>query len=101
MRCCQDEAAQTQLFYLPKLKWWSVQERLCIHDAKEDGSRSYTYLDLCIYKYPEWPSHQDLATQVKISKSYARKAIIELEKTRSLSDPEATKSGEWREREII
>jgi hypothetical protein len=30
----------------------------------------YTYLDLCVEKYPERPTHQDLATQAKISKSY-------------------------------
>ena len=61
----------------------------------------YQYLDLGIDKYPERPTHQDLATQDKISESYARKLIIELENTGSLTDPEATNSEKAREREAI
>jgi hypothetical protein len=52
----------------------------------------YTYLDLCIKKCPKRPTHQDLATLAKISKSYARKVIIELENTGSQTDPKATNS---------
>jgi transposase len=52
----------------------------------------YQYLDLCLERYPEQPTHQDLATLAKISKSYARKVIIELKNTGSLTDPEATNS---------
>jgi hypothetical protein len=52
----------------------------------------YTYLDLCIDKYPKQSSHPHLlATQAaKISKSYVRSVIIELENTGSLTDPETT-----------
>jgi DNA-binding IscR family transcriptional regulator len=52
----------------------------------------YQYLDLCINYYPEYPAHQDLASLAKISKSYARKIIIELKNTGLLTDPEATNS---------
>jgi DNA-binding IclR family transcriptional regulator len=59
----------------------------------------YQYLDLCRDKYPERPTHRDLATQAKISKSYARKLIIELENTGLLTDLEATNSEKRREKE--
>ncbi len=52
----------------------------------------YQYLDLCISKYLARLTCQDLATLAKISKSYARKVIIELENTGLLTDPEATNS---------
>jgi hypothetical protein len=45
---------------------------------------SYQYLDLCIDKYPEGPTHQDLA--LLASKSFARKVVIELENTGWLTD---------------
>jgi hypothetical protein len=50
----------------------------------------YTYLDLGIDNYPERRTHRDLATQAKTSESNARRVIIELENTGSLTDPEAT-----------
>jgi transposase len=59
----------------------------------------YTYLQLCKDVFPQRPTHQDLATQARISKSYARKLIIELENTGSLSDPEATNSEKRRDKE--
>ena len=59
----------------------------------------YQYLDLCLDMYPQRPTHQDLATLAKISKSYARKVIIELENTGSLTDPEATNCEKRREKE--
>jgi hypothetical protein len=59
----------------------------------------YQYLDLCIDKYPQRPTHHDLATLAKISKSYARKVIIELTNTGSLTDPEATNSENRRQKE--
>jgi hypothetical protein len=59
----------------------------------------YQYLDLCINKYLERPTHQDLAPLAKISKSYARKVINELENTGLLTDPEATNSEIRREKE--
>jgi hypothetical protein len=59
----------------------------------------YQYLDLCIDKYSKWPTHQDLATHAKISQSYARKLIIELKNTGSLTDPEATNSEKRHEKE--
>jgi hypothetical protein len=76
-----------------------VPKRPRVHDAKEVGSWLYFYLDLIIDKYPEWPTHQDLATQANISKYNARKVIIELENTGSLTDPEATNLEKRREKE--
>jgi hypothetical protein len=52
----------------------------------------YQYLDLCLDCYPQRPTHPDLTTLAKISKSYARKVIVELKNTGSLTDPEATNS---------
>jgi hypothetical protein len=59
----------------------------------------YQYLELCLDNYPKQPTHGALATQAKISESYARKLIIELENTGSLTDPEATNSEKRREKE--
>jgi hypothetical protein len=59
----------------------------------------YQYLDLCIDKYPKQPTHLALATQAKISESYARKLIIELKNNGLLTDPEATNSEKRREKE--
>jgi hypothetical protein len=52
----------------------------------------YEYLDLCINQWPERPSQQQLATQAEVSPSTARKIIIELKNTGSLTDPELTNS---------
>jgi transposase len=59
----------------------------------------YTYLEMCKEMFPERPTQQDLATHAKISRSYARKVIIELENTGSLTDPEATNSEKRRAKE--
>mgnify|MGYP002176993848 FL=1 len=62
---------------------------------------SYTYLDLCYEKYPERPSQRELAARAKISTTYARKIIIELTNTGSLTDPEVTNSERIREKEKV
>jgi hypothetical protein len=49
--------------------------------------------------YPDRPTQQDLATKAKVSKSYARLVIMELENTGSLTDREATNSIARREKE--
>jgi hypothetical protein len=56
-----------------------VPERPHVHNAKEVGSHLYLTRFISIKNYPERPTHQDLATLAKISKSYARKAVIELD----------------------
>jgi hypothetical protein len=62
---------------------------------------SYHYLDLCHEKSPGRPSQRDLAVRAKISTRYARKVIIELTNTGSLTDPEVTNSERLREAEKI
>jgi hypothetical protein len=63
---------------------------------------SYMDLDLCYEKYQEeGPSQWDLASQAKISTKYARKVIIELTNTGSLTDPEVTNSERVREKDKI
>jgi transposase len=60
---------------------------------------SYLYLDLCYESYPERPSQRELAVRAKISSTYARKIILELTNTGSLTDPEVTNSERVREKE--
>ena len=60
---------------------------------------SYLYLDLCYESYPERPSQRELAVRAKISPTYARKIILELTNTGSLTDPEVTNSERVREKE--
>jgi hypothetical protein len=62
---------------------------------------SYLYLDICREMYPATPSQRDLASRAKISPKYARKIIIELTNTGSLSDPEVTNSDRIREKEKV
>ncbi len=62
---------------------------------------SYMYLDLCYEKYPERPNQRELAARAKISTTYARKIIIELTNTGSLTDPEVTNSERIREKEKV
>ena len=62
---------------------------------------SYLYLDLCYEKFPARPSQRDLASRAKISTNYARKVMIELTNTGSLSDPEVTNSDRIREKEKV
>ncbi len=60
----------------------------------------YTYLDMCIDQLPHgWPSQLQLATKAKICQSTARKIIMELENTGSLTDPGLTNSQNMRDRE--
>jgi transposase len=59
----------------------------------------HAYFDLCTRMYPDRPTQQDLATKAKVSKSYARLVIMELENTGSLTDREATNSIARREKE--
>jgi DNA-binding Lrp family transcriptional regulator len=60
----------------------------------------YEYLDMCIDQWPNGrPSQRQLATKAKISQSTARKIIMELENTGSLTDPELTNSEKMRDRE--
>jgi hypothetical protein len=62
----------------------------------------YLYLDLCYEMYPARPSQRDLASWAKISTFYARKVIIELTNTGSLSDhPEVTNWDRIREKEKV
>jgi hypothetical protein len=51
--------------------------------------------------YQATPSQRDLASRAKISTKYARKVIIELTNTGSLSDPEVTNSDRIREKEKV
>ncbi len=62
---------------------------------------SYLYLDLCYEKYPARPSQREFAARAKISTNYARKVIIELTNTGSLTDPEVTNSDRIREKEKV
>jgi hypothetical protein len=62
---------------------------------------SYLYLDLCYEKYLERPSQPKLAARAKISTTYARKIILELRNTGSLTDPEVTNSERVREKEKL
>jgi hypothetical protein len=52
----------------------------------------YEYLDMCIDLWPTRPSQRQLATKSKICKKTARRIIMELENTGSLTDPELTRS---------
>ncbi len=62
---------------------------------------SYLYLDLGYEKYPARPSQREFAARAKISTNYARKVIIELTNTGSLTDPEVTNSDRIREKEKV
>jgi hypothetical protein len=62
---------------------------------------SYLYLDLCYEKYQARPSQHNLARRAKISTNYARKVIIELTNTGSLSDLEVTNLDRIREKEKV
>jgi hypothetical protein len=60
----------------------------------------YIYLDLCIDQWLNGrPSQRELAVKAKISQQMARKIIMELENTGSLTDPELTNSEKMRGRE--
>jgi hypothetical protein len=48
----------------------------------------YEYLDVFINQWPERPSRWQMATKAKICQSTARKIIMELENTGSLTDPD-------------
>ncbi len=62
---------------------------------------SYLYLDLCDKKYPKRPSQWDLAARAKISTHYARKIIIKLTNTSSLTDPEVANSDRIHNKEKV
>jgi hypothetical protein len=78
---------------------WYQQGRLYLMPKKIEIF--HMYLDLCYEKFPQRPSQRDLATRAKISRGYARKLIIELTNTGSLTDPEVTNSDRIRDREKI
>jgi transposase len=60
----------------------------------------YIYLDLCIDQWPNGrPSQRELAAKAKVCQQTARKIIMELENTGSLTDPELTNSERMRDRE--
>jgi transposase len=59
----------------------------------------YEYLDLSIDLWPARPTHRQLAVKSKISKGMARKIVMELENTGSLTDPELINSDKTRDRE--
>ena len=62
---------------------------------------SYIYLDLCHEKLPDRPTQRDFASKAKISTYYARKIIIELTNTGSLTDPEVLNSERIRDKEKL
>ena len=59
----------------------------------------YMYLDMSIDQWPERPSQRQLATKAKISRYFAKKIIIELENTGSLTDPKVLNCEAIRDRE--
>jgi transposase len=78
---------------------WYQRGRLFLMPKKLEIS--YHYLDLCHEKSPGRPSLRDLAVRAKISHMYARKVIIELTNTGSLTNPEVTNSERIRDAEKI
>jgi hypothetical protein len=54
---------------------------------------SFEYLYMCMNQWPNgWPSQRQLATKAKIGQSTARKIIMELKNTGSLTNSELTNS---------
>jgi hypothetical protein len=91
---------QTKCSYLAKRQRWLVPEMPTLSDAKEVGNQ-LSLFRFCYEKYPERPSWCKLATWTKISTKYARKILIELTNTGSLTNPEVTNSERVREKEKL
>jgi hypothetical protein len=81
-------ATQTALSHAKKCQWWLVTDSSKIFTMPKRLEIGYKYLDRCINQWPNGrPSQQQLALKAKISQSSARKIIMELKNTGSLTDP--------------